>query len=100
MLKKFCERLVTGFFIFVFGTLWFFSAKYYEKPKHYSLIVYDVCGNQNTVDGLRTSFQTKDVANSFLLQYQKSFPQYDFSLAMELPQKGKRKIFDIFKNYR
>lgn len=99
MYNRFFDKLITGFFIFVFGTLWLFSARYYEKPKKYSLIVYDVFGNQNVVDGLRTEFHTKKVATSFQKDYEKSFPQYNFSISSELPRNGKRKVFRIF-NYR
>lgn len=82
----------------MFGTLWLFSARYYEKPKKYSLIMYDVFGNQSTVDGLRTEFQTKQVATSFQKQYQESFPQYNFSISSELSQKGKRRVFRILNH--
>ena len=99
MYNRFFDKLITGFFIVVFGTLWVFSSRYYEKPKKYSLIAYDVFGNQNTVDGLRTEFQTKQVATSFQKYYQKSFPHYDFSIAAELPESGKRRIFS-FLNYK
>lgn len=100
MLNRFFEKLITGFFIFVFGCLWLFSTKYYEKPRNYHLVVYDVFGNINTIDGLKTSFHTKQVADSFVKEYQKSFPQYDFSLLIELPQKGRRKIYDVLKIHR
>jgi len=82
----------------VFGTLWLFSARYYEKPKKYSLIAYDVFGNQNTIDGIRTEFQTKQVAISFQKHYQESFPQCNFSISSELPQTGKRRIFSILNH--
>jgi len=49
-----------------------------------------VFGNQNTIGGLRIEFQTKQVATSFQKHYQKSFPQYDFSISSELPQKEKK----------
>lgn len=100
MLNRFFEKLNTGFFIFVFGSLWLFSAKYYENPKRYHLIVYDVFGNINTVDGLKVSFHTRQVANSFVKEYQTLFPQYSFSLLSELPQKGRRRIYDVLKNHR
>ena len=98
MYNRVLDKFITGFFIFVFGTLWFFSTRYYEKPKKYSIVTYDVFGNQNTIDGLRVEFQTKQVATSFQRQYQRSFPQYDFSLSTELPQEGKRRIFTILNH--
>lgn len=98
MYNLFFDKVITGFFIFVFGTLWFFSARYYEEPKKYSLIAYDVFRNQNTIDGIRTEFQTKQVATSFQKYYQKSFPQYDFCVSSELPHTGKRRIFGILNH--
>ena len=98
MYNQLFDKLITGFFIIVFGMLWLFSAKYYERPKKYSLVVYDIFGNQNTIDGLRTDFQTNQVATSFLKHYQKSFPQYNFSIAAELPGNGKRRLFRILNH--
>lgn len=100
MFNRFFEKLITGFFIFVFGSLWLFSTKYYEKPKEYHLVVYDVFGNINTIEGLKISFHTKQVADSFVKEYQRLFPQYSFSLLTELPQKRRRKIYDVLKNHR
>jgi len=88
--NQFFDKLITGFFIFVFRILWLFNARHYEKPKKYSLIVYDVFGNQNIIGGLRTEFQTKQVATSFQKHYQKSFLQYDFSISSKLTQKEKK----------
>lgn len=98
MLNRFFEKLITGFFIFVFGSLWLFSTKYYEKPKSYHLIVYDVFGNINTIEGLKTSFRTKQVADNFVKEYQVLFSQHSFSLISEFPQKERRKIFNLLKN--
>jgi hypothetical protein len=100
VLSRFFEKLITGFFIFMFGSLWLFSTKYYEKPKNYNLVIYDVFGTLNTIDGLKTSFQTKQVADSFVKEYQRTFPQYSFSLLSELPLKGRRKIFDVLKIHK
>lgn len=100
VLNRFFEKLITGFFIFVFGSIWFFSTKYYEKPKSYHLVIYDIFGNISTIDGLKTSFHTKQVADSFVKEYQILFTQYSFSLLSELPQNGRRRIYDVLKNYK
>ena len=73
--------------------MWFFSTRYYEKPKQYSIIVYDVFGKQNIIDGLRTDFQTTEVATSYIKEYQKRFPQYSFSLESSLPEIKRKTIF-------
>ena len=43
-MRKFRNKIITGFFVFVFGTAWFFSSKYYVKPKQYRVLVYDIKG--------------------------------------------------------
>ena len=87
--------MITGFFVFIFAVMWFFSIKYYERPKQYSLIVYDVFGKENIIDGIRTSFRTRGVASSFIKEYQRVFPQYSFSLASYIPQVKRKTIFEI-----
>ena len=98
VLHRIFEKITTGFFVFIFGTMWFFSTKYYEKPKQYSIVAYDVLGNQNDLDGLKTTFRTSEVANSFVKEYQNRFPQYSFSLAQYLHMEKRRSIFDIIFN--
>ena len=85
--------MITGLFVFVLGTLWFFSTRYYEKPKQYSILVYDVFGKQSNIDGLRTYFQTTEVALSYIKEYQKRFPQYNFCLESPLPEIKRKTIF-------
>ena len=87
--------MITGFFVSIFAVMWFFSTKYYERPKQYSLIVYDVFGKENNIDGIRNSFSTRDVASSFIKEYQRTFPQYSFSLASYIPKVKRKTIFDI-----
>lgn len=90
--------MITGFFVSIFAVMWFFSTKYYERPKQYSLIVYDVFGKENTIDGIRTSFTTREVASSFIKEYQRIFPQYSFSLESYIPNVKRKTIFSmIFK---
>ena len=85
MSQKLIDKTITGFFVFIFGTLWFFSARTYQKPLQYSLIVYDVLGDEKIINYLRRDFSTKRVARSFIKEYQKQFPQYDFILKDYLP---------------
>ena len=88
------DRPVTAIFVCVFAIIWFFSTKYYEKPKQYSIVVYDLFGNESIVEGLRTNFKTNEVAVSFLKEYQRRFPQYNFSLASYIPQFKRKTVFD------
>ncbi|KAF6242503.1 hypothetical protein C6988_07425 [Nitrosopumilus sp. b1] len=75
----------------MFTAAWFFTAKYYQRPKQYSIIVKDERGNQINLKEIRSSFQTQEVAYSFLREYEKSFPNYNFSIEYSLPN-GKSKV--------
>lgn len=79
-MKKILDKVVTGFFVIVLGILWYCSTKYEIRPNRYSIIIYDVFGKQATIDGIRTDFKNYRVARSFISEYQKMFPHYDFSM--------------------
>ena len=87
------DKIITGIFVGIFAAMWFFSTRYYERPKQYSIVVYDVFGKQCTIDGLRTDFLTTEVATSYIKEYQKRFPQYGFSLESPLPEIKRKTIF-------
>ena len=97
-MKKILEKIIVGFFVFVFGTMWLFSNRYYERPEKYTIVAYNVLGSQNHLDGIKTSFRYKDVAKSFLKEYQSRFPQYSFSLEEHLPTEKRRMLVDIILN--
>lgn len=75
---------MTGFFVVILGTLWY-CTKCFVKPNQYTILVYDVFGNQVSIDGIRTNFNTPKVASNFILEYQNRFSQYSFSIASEMP---------------
>ncbi len=79
--------------VFVFAIAWLLKAKPQKKPEHYFIIVYDVFGNHSRIEGLRTEFQTHDVAWSFMKHYKKSYPLYNFALVSEVPNSEKKIIF-------
>ena len=79
--------------VFIFAVAWLLRAKPYQRPKEYSVIPYDVFGNESEIDGLRTEFKTHDVAWSFMRNYKKSYPLYNFALVSELPNSEKKTIF-------
>ena len=93
MNNSIADKIITGIFVGIFATMWFFSTRYYEKPKQYSIIVYDIFEKQISIDGLRTEFQTVEVATSYIKEYQKSFPQYSFSLESPIPEIKRKTIF-------
>ena len=81
--RKFFDQMIPGFFVTVFGIIWFCTTRYNVKPKHYTLSIYDVFGNQVTENGIRRQFHTKQAAQSFMLEYQKRFPLNSFSINLE-----------------
>ena len=79
------NRIITGLFVGILGTLWFFTRKC-EMPHTYKIITYDTFGKQMSIDGIRTIFNTYTIAVSFAKYYQRLFPQYDFALESGFPQ--------------
>lgn len=79
--------------VFAFAVAWLLKAKPHKRPQNYSVIVYDVYGNESKIDGLRTNFKTHDVAWSFMKQYKKSYPLYNFAMVSDLPNSEKMTIF-------
>ena len=79
--------------VFVFALSWVLKTRPVKRPKHYNVIIYDVFGKESTVDGLRTEFKTHDVAWSFMKEYKKSYPLYNFALISDFPKTDKKTIF-------
>ena len=79
--------------IFAFAFLWLLRARPQKRPKQYSIVCYDVFGNESKIDSLRTEFRTHDVAWSFMKQYKKSYPLYNFALVSQLQNSEKKTIF-------
>ena len=79
--------------VFLFALAWVLKARPHNKPKHYSVICYDVFGNESMIDGIRTEFKTHDVAWSFMKSYKKSYPLYNFALVSDMPKSDKKTIF-------
>lgn len=93
IMTKIPDKIITGFFVFVFGALWYFSAKYYAKPSHYSIVVYDILGKEFKLDGIRTEFKTRRAAINHMREYKDRFSHYDFSIREYMPEIRKRAIF-------
>ena len=79
------DKIITGLFVGVLGTLWFFTRKC-EIPHPYKIITYDILGKQTRIEGIRTIFNTHTAAVSFAKHYRELFPQYNFVLESSLPQ--------------
>ena len=79
--------------VFVFAIAWLMKAKPHRRPKSYLIKVFDVCGLETRIDGMRTEFKTHDVAWSFMKEYKKSYPFFNFALVSDLPNSEKMTIF-------
>jgi len=79
--------------VFVFALTWLLRAIPHNRPKKYSVIVFDVYGKESKIEGIRTEFKTHDVSWSFMKQYKKSFPLYNFALVSDMPKSNKKTIF-------
>jgi len=79
--------------VFLFALTWLLKARPHNRPKSYSVIAFDVFGRQNKIIDIRTEFKTHDVAWSFMKQYKKSHPLYNFALVSNFPKSTKPTIF-------
>lgn len=79
--------------VFLFALAWLLKAKPHNRPKNYNVVVFDVFGKQSQIEGIRTEFKTHDVAWSFMKQYKKTYPLYNFALVSSLPNSVKPTIF-------
>jgi len=79
--------------VLIFAFAWFLKAKPHNRPKQYSVVVFDVYGRKSQIDGIRTEFKTHDVAWSFMKQYKESYPLYNFALVTDHPKSDKPTIF-------
>ncbi len=86
------EYIILGA-IFVFALIWLVKARPHNRPKQYSVVIFDVFGKKSQIDGIRTEFKTHDVAWSFMKQYKKEYPLYNFALVSEQPNSDKPTIF-------
>ena len=78
--------------VFIFLLSWCWRAIPHHWPKNYSIISFDVFGQESKIDGLRTEFKTLDVVWSFMKQYKKFYPLYNFALLSEMPNSEKKTI--------
>ena len=98
-MKKIMDKMITGFFVGILGPLWYCSTKYYTRQDHYRIVIYDVFGKQVNSKEIRTEFRLYQVAQSHISEYQKRFPQYQFSMATFMPE-TRRTIFRKIRKVR
>ncbi|MDX1441754.1 MAG: hypothetical protein R3237_04790 [Nitrosopumilaceae archaeon] len=96
-MKNFFNKIITGFFVFVFGIAWYCTTQNHIINKSYKVVVYDVYGKESDLD-IRTKFQNSKVAFSYIKEYQEIFPHLNFSVEHSFPEVKRRTIFEkIFK---
>jgi len=86
------EYVVLGA-VFIFALAWLLKARPHNRPKQYSIVIFDVFEKKIKIDGIRTQFKTHDVAWSFMKQYKKEYPLHNFALVSDLPKSDKPTIF-------
>ncbi len=79
--------------VFIFALIWLVKAKPHNRPKQYSVVVFDVFGKKSQIEGIRTEFKTYDVAWSFMKQYKKEYPLNNFALVSDHLNSDKPTIF-------
>jgi hypothetical protein len=79
--------------VFVFALSWLLKARPHNRPKSYSIVVFDVYGRESEISDIRTEFKTHDVAWSFMKQYKKSYPLYNFAMVSKLSKSDRATIF-------
>lgn len=98
-MKKIFERIITCFFIILFGVLWAFTTKHYVNPTKFEVVIFDKNNHQIKNNQMRTVFKTKEVALSYVEEYQKIFPEY--GVLLKEPQlRFEKKWRRILKNQR
>jgi len=86
------ETIILGA-VFLFALTWFLKARPHNRPKNYSIVVFDVYGQKSKIQDIRTEFKTHDVAWSFMKQYKKAYPLYNFAMVSMLSKTDKPTIF-------
>jgi len=85
------EMIIIGL-VFAFALAWLLKTGPQKKPKKYSVIAFDVFGTESNIRGIRTEFKIHDVAWSYMRQYKKSYPLYNFALVSDNPKFEKKTI--------
>ncbi|MDA0755882.1 MAG: hypothetical protein O2864_01030 [Crenarchaeota archaeon] len=86
----------TGFIIIavlLFAVAWFLKARPHNRPKHYSVVAFDIDGKETVLPELRTEFRNHDVAWSFMKQYKESYPLNNFALVADINKDRKKVMF-------
>ena len=79
--------------VFAFAFAWLLKSRPNNRPKKYSVITFDVFGNETQIEGIRTEFRIHDVAWSYMKQYKKFYPLYNFALVSDNSKSEKKTIF-------
>ena len=76
-----------------FAISWFLKARPHNRPKQYSIVIFDIDGKETVLPGLRTEFRNHDVAWSFMKQYKEDYPLNNFALVSDVKKDRKKVMF-------
>lgn len=91
-MRKIFDKCITGFSVAVLGILWYCSTRYHVRPNQFTIIIYDIFGREVKIDGVRTNFKIKEVAQSYISEYRNRFQHHSFSIGEEIQIKTRLKI--------
>ena len=60
-------------------------------------MIHDIYGKKSNPEGIRTKFNTREVAHSYVKEYQKLFPHLDFSIQSSIPEKERQFSVELLK---
>ncbi|WOV92770.1 MAG: hypothetical protein R1F52_06575 [Candidatus Nitrosoabyssus spongiisocia] len=81
---KVAGEVLIVLFVFIFALFWLLKAVPRTHNKSYRMCIFDICGREFTIEGIRTEFKERDVAWSFMKEYKKQYPYYNFALLSDL----------------
>ena len=105
MFAKTIPAMINGFFggakqcvifltVIVFALAWMRHARpHYASSRSYEVVAFDVFERRVPINCMRTKFKTFDVAWSFMMQYKKSHPLYNFALVSGDGKEGRQTIY-------
>jgi len=81
---KGAEEIVMLGVIFVFVLAWMRRIQPRRRSGPYAIVAFDVFGRETAVEGIRTSFRSRDVALSFAKQYRRMHPLHNFAVLTDV----------------
>ena len=58
-------------------------------------MIHDIYGKESNPNGIRTKFNTQEIAYSYVKEYQKLFPHMKFFIQSNIPEVKRKTIFSV-----